>query len=741
MTSKIKELIEAPQIAGETSFQRVAAAEGIDEPASAPLVNLAKDYAARLEEARGETSLAATLEQRFRHAAVDLVALPLNTGRARPSDEEYMEVDTALEEAGADLSLLATELIEAVNPASLAQAYNAVRVYEPGRAETIMTAVRTSAPLQRVVNLITDLHAKAISEMNLAPADPRAEAEQDVNKVLVFDASFKYFNVLKPARALINRFRTTLFVHFFEVFKRKAAEGMPLSKGGKPLDAKELEFLNTGMELSQKMFDMDELSKRDLLSHPLGQAITAAAGKGYNYTKKLEEERLGAPTATYGFIFLSEEQAKGLKLLPDAETYSAEFSHFGKPYYAVPYGRYCLAKKPQEFGAMLQTVKDIETMYPDTPVAEYAQALHRYLSYGNQAGSAAEYSKICYDAECAWVRYVRYATANGMPFIFAHPFEQYTVTSIKDHDLALCPVAVEGQDVATELQGVFAKNLKTFFDREGILGRYPEMCATVLERIPTISMTLLDARFAATMPGILAQTVPNYEPGQKEGLVILGDYAYGLNNDRAITNNNVKSADPLGGFAEFIAGMSDQAYTQFYVKALLGHEIGHHIYRGKEQKGVESDEKGLSLGEVEEAKASHGVLFAVENPRDLKPEEVEQLRKVIPFMLELDGIGRLTPNRLKNFRNDMYVRSGAIFIDYALKVGMLEVVHVKLEGNGENYRILLGEDKKDADTAFLRLHLEDEKIRGFAARMASSWLSWLSPITKFLASNLTEKRL
>lgn len=705
---------------GQELYRQLASGEIVErEPQLDAVLNLASDFATRLDGAGQEReSLASILDERFRRAAIDLDELPLNKGRARPSDEQYELVDSALEAASDELRALAEKLFESFEYSSVAEAYNGVRVYEPGRAEIIMNGVQSSPALKEIVRLVTSLHEEAIASLNPKPDDPRAEAVADVNKVLVFDATFKYFNTLKPARALINRFRTTLFAHCIEVLKKKTEKGLPASKGGKALEGKELEFFGKGMELSQGMFDMDELSKRDLLNNPLGQAMSAAAGKAYNYTKNLEQDRLGAPVATYGFMFLDEAQATALNLLPSKEGFSTEFSYFGRPYYAVPYGRYCLAKKPEEFRAMLATISEMGEVYPDSPAAEYAEALQAYLSYGNKGGNATEYSRVCYEAECAWVRYVRYANANRLPFIFVHPFEQYTVASIKDHDLALCPTAVEGQEIATELQGVFTVNLQAFFDRTGLTASQPEMCRVALDRISKMQMSLVAARLASSMPGILAQTVPNYEPGQKEGLVVLGDHAYAIKNDRAISTNNVRSADPVGGFAEFLEQLDDATYTLYYVQFLLGHELGHHIFKGKDQKGVESDGKGLSMGEIEEAKASHGVLFSVEDPNNLKPDEVERMRKLIPLMLDLDGVGRFAPNRLKNFRNDLYTRTGAVFLDYALKSGILEVTHIKIEEGGENYRVLSGVEKKEADTAFLKLHLEDDKIRNFISRMA-----------------------
>lgn len=480
------------------------------------------------------------------------------------------------------------------------------------------------------------------------------------------------------------------------------------------------DVFSDGLLAARLFHHLDQKAYRHMLANPLGQAQTADPSLAEGYFRAHEAVSTPEIQNNFSYVYLLADQAASFGF-SDNDHACFSFRYADDAYLAIPVGHYFRAMAPEDFSGALSALSRLEAAYSGTPAAAYYAKLADFFDFARRhpalSGDAflKAYHDACYTTECAWVTYVRYAAENGFPFIHIHPFEKYSTTSTKTHDLALAVIDRTQTERYLKAQDRFLENTEAFFESSGLTARFPTMCRDSLQWIRSVAPVSLSARLCSGLCGTIAQNIPNENEGKQNGVVTLCDTDYSWSLLGANTSRNLRERDPVGGLAErYEHDVQDfELFMKHYVIEVLSHELAHNIYKGKE-RAFSGDGRGLEIKMIEEAKATNGAALAFRDPYHLSPEELADLRSVMPLILPWSLL-RLRGPLLREHTSHDYLREGAVILDHHLKSGVLEVAGFRLSDTGEPEPAA---DLSQADFLFPRLHLDDASLQRFIKRSA-----------------------
>lgn len=703
---------------GEGRSVNVLSSTFSDVPGGHVVDGLLTEVRTLLETGDLERDTGVALARRINGMLNDMEALPMKPGHARPSDEDLARVDGLIGNSNV-FSYLATELYHSIwqnaSSRSFSDYYNDFRTYSKERADLIWTRFTEDIGVAPELKRIAQMLATSISVKE--GEDPMVLAMEDLKAAFV-NSPTRYLTSKNPAFILVNKLKRAMSESFEQRLVLEVRSELPLVEGADPLEnSVELERC---LGLAQDFLVLDEMASLDMLANPLGQAQTADPDKGEAYFRSREGVSETGTQNNFGYVYLSGEQFDSM---PGLKGKGAEFEYFGKPYYAVPVGAYFLNKDSDRFTALMFGLEALVEEHNGTPVSDYYDLLRKYYDLPLTAQNVAdpafvqEYHDVCYEAERAWVAYVKYAGQHKLPFVHIHPFEKYGTTSTKSHDLALGIVNHQETEMYLKAKDKFVANAKAFLKRSGIEERYPEMVAESLRLIESAAILSLGARMGSQLRGTIAQNIPNEEPGRRDGIVTLCDTAFAKKRLKSGHGMPMKESDPVGGLGETYDGFVDdpETFMLHYVLEILSHELNHNMYKGEKQV-FGGDARGLAIQLVEEAKATNGLALAFEDPDNLSDEDISRLQKALPLMMPW-SILRFRKELRDEHTSHQYLREGAVMLDHALKSGLLEVAQVDLDENGEPI-VCMDDCEYEGQFQFLRYNLGEKQIRDYIARCA-----------------------
>lgn len=645
----------------------------------------------------------------------DMNALPLKPGDARPEDKDITDVDELVEEPV--LKNLAQKLFamiqESATKNSASDYYNAFRTYDPARLEVIWEQLNDSEKIKAMIDRIAELLMPSIQSENA-----NEEALSDIKSALGGGPT-RFLSAKNPAYILMHRLKHLLAKEFVtHLVTEVENHDLPLVEGQEP--AENIESLRRGLRLAESFQDMDQFAYLDMLKNPLGQAQTADPNKAESFFRTREGIAEQEIDNNFGYVYLTKEQATEFGVHSE-DSAVREFRYFDQEYVAVPVGLYFSKRADDKFTQAMADLKEMAAEAPGTPIQDYFDCLRAYYEFPidtDQRGDdfVKEYYDLCYKAEKLWVAYVRYAAENNLPFIMIHPFEKYSTTSTKSHDLALGTLNHAETAVYLEAKARFIANLEGFFDRTGLKAQHPKMVNETMRLVNSAAILSLGARFGSIIKGTIAQNIPNEEPGRADGIVTLCDTAFAMEAIASSHGKQMEMADALGGlFEQHRTVVRDRdLFMLHYILEVVSHELNHNSYKGREQSYA-GTESGLAIKMIEEAKATNGLAFAFEDPYNLSDDEIGKLRDALPIMLPW-SIFRFKKELRAQHSSHQYLREGAVMIDHALKSGLLEVVHVEITDDGE---AVTSEDyDSERGFEFLRYNFADSCIKDYIARCA-----------------------
>ncbi len=641
--------------------------------------------------------------ERARGIEQDMNTLPLAEGDCLPPEADLALVAEAAEGNPA-LDLLLEEFLsrlEAQGLASVSEFYNAFRVPNPEMVtffwEGLRADPRISAALDLTLRGMDGLSGQAAEAelRNKLTGRPCSGITDKVPSMLLSKILSRGIN-RAFSRALMKRLREQPF---------------PLLPNGPELQ--DLESFCTSLELSMEFEKMDLSTHAAMIANPLGQAQTANTDAASNYFRS--RERQGEEVKNnFGYVYLTEKQSRDLGVSEDST--ARPLRYMGEAYLAVPVGLYLSSQFPEEQRAALGKIHALAEAQAGTPVATYYEKLAAYyeLGSGELRGEAflKAYYELCYEAERAWVHYVRYAVEQGLPYLHIHPFERYGTQSTKSHELALALINPDETGIFLEAKADFKDGAQHFLEDSGILERWPVMAEQSLKHVDSAVMVSLAARMHSLVPNAIAQNIPDEEAGKREGIVTLFDTAFSKIVIPSGRGGFLRARDGVGGLAEvFDRDVQDpQKFMDHYVLVVAGHELNHNMFKGNKQP-TQGTGDGLSVNTIEEAKASEGVAFMFPDGRRLKTEELEGLRGALPLIVPW-FLSRLMDGRLAKHRSEEYLREGASLLDHMMKSGLLQVARLRVTADGFVEKPLEG-GLADDEFEFLRYDLSDAAVQGF----------------------------
>lgn len=693
-----------------------------EAPGGEVVDGLLADIRGRLEQGDLDRDTGVALAGRLDRMLKDLKTLPMAPGNARPSNEDLERVDGLIMNAKI-FDRVAEKIIGMITDegqaSSVSGYFNAYHSHDPNRSEVIWQMMTEDIALAPMLDHIASILAKSIVAKEGATEDPKVLAMADL-KALFSNLPTRHLNAKSEAYILANKLDGAVTRRIESRLIDFVWGGLPLVDGGERLENPDL--FSRAVYLAQDFLAMDELVFLEMLDNPMGQAQTADMGKAESFFRAREGVEKEKIQNNFGFVYLTEVQ---FDAVPELGAYAKgiEFEYFGKPYYAVPMGAYLNYKDNERFSATMMGLEEMAQAYPGTPVADYYKLLLKYYELPVTAESVndeafiKEYHDVCYEAERAWVAYTRYAAEYKLPFIHIHPFEKYDMASTRSHDLPVGIVNHQETEAYLRAKDKFVANAKPFLEGRGVFEKYPKMAKETMRLIESAGILSLGARMGSESEGIIAQNIPNEEPGRKDGIGVLCDTAFAQKRLEAGHGNALKMADPLGGLAEDYGWRirDFEIFMSHYIKEVLSHELTHNFYKGTEQV-YESDGRGLAVKLVEEAKATNGLAVAFEDPYNLTNADIGRLREALPLMMPW-SIFRPKKELRAEHTSHQYLREGMVMLDHALNSGLLEVVHAELDENGEP---LVDSDKFDdwKGFEFLRYNLGEKQIRDYVARCA-----------------------
>lgn len=697
--------------------------------ARAPEAPLEPDEVSRLAETLHTTTEAILVEgglrvfealqilERAEGIERDMENLPLVEGDCLPSLEDRTFVAEAFENNPVLEGLLEDlfSRFEAEGMSSVSAFYNAFRVPNDETVTFMWDRLRADARMSAALDLI----------VRGIPGLSAAEAETALRSKL----TSRPFNGIhaKVAANLLSELVAKCMNRAFSqmLIRRMKQSPLPLLPHGEALE--DVEGFCLSLEVSMDFEVMDMAAHEAMIASPLGQAQTGNKGTAEKFFRS--RERLGEDVHNnFGYVYLTEQQGQGLGNSEDSTV--REFRYMGKPYVAVPVGLYFAHEFPDSLKATLEKIRSLAKAHEGTPIAEYYDKLVAYYELGAESplrGDAflTAYYELCYEAERAWVRYVRYAVEQGLPYLHVHPFERYGTVSTKSHELPLVLVNPAETGIFSEAKADFTSGARHFLDESGIMERFPVMAEQSMRHVDSAVMVSLAARLHSTLAGTIAENIPDEDAGKKEGIVTLFDTAYAASAIPTFRGAFLRERDGLGG----LSGVFDrdakdpQKFMDHYVLFVGGHELNHNMYKGQ-KKPTKGTDDGLSVNTIEEAKASEGMAFMFPDGLPLKPAELDRLRGALPLVIPW-MLSRLNGKNLADHRSHPYLREGAVLIDHMLKVGMLQVDRLRVTADGFEEKPLEGTPVDD-EFEFLRYDLSDATIQGFAAR-CTEFMTRLAP--------------
>lgn len=664
-------------------------------------------------------------EKRLKSILDDVSALPLKKGDACPTPEQLHDVETTLRNNQALFDDIAKKLeaaIRASGKTTFTEIYNEAQIThernKPIIWEQITANPQVSAMLQRVSTILAD----SINEK-----DAQAIAWSEIEKLMV-NSPIQYINATTPALILLKKVKNALTGAIVRHITQKAQHGdMALLPGGEKVE--QPRAWTESMECSLNFLEMEDARYNDMLATALGQAQTADPTRAEPYFRRRETAE-GAPHNNFGYVYVTKKQ--WTQVAPESS--SETFMYMGEDYCAVPIGQYYEHRTPDLYTRSIASIAHLAEHYQGTPAGVYYEKLLNYMEFAQQnsdlKGDARTkgYFDAAYEAERAWVAYVKYAESANLPFMHVHPFERYRTVSTKEHELATA--ILEPKETAVYMEGKkrFTENARAFLEREGIAAKWPEMVNENIRVIESAACVSLGARIGTVNGAMLAESIPEESEGKQDGIITLFDTQFAQGRLRSLYGNVLRAGDVLGGIAErYVDDIQNlDKFMLHYIMSVLAHELNHNMYMGS-KTSFQGSGNGLAIALVEEAKATNGLALSFNDPYNLTPEDLAQLREALPLMLPWN-IFRLRRVMRAQFTSHLYLREGLTMIDHGLKSGVLEVKGVKVT-SGE--KIKFEETTPDqGDAVILRYNLGDEQLRAYVARIADFLKQLAAPYHK-----------
>jgi len=637
----------------------------------------------------------------------DLKALPLGEGDLLPDAGRLACVEAAFEDNTAVDTFVDETFIrfELEGLGSVSQFFNAFKVPSSEFSEVMWDFLREDTRTAAALDLI----ASGMTEMK-----PEVALQEICNKLMGRPAAGIHGKI--EAEALTRAVLRGLSRAFSRrLIARLRVQPMQLLPDGEILQ--DVQAFCTSLELSMDFEQMDLDAYHDMLANPLGQAQTADTSAAESYFRSREGHGSEVQN-NFGYVYLTQEQANVLEL--DEGTSVRPFWYMAERYMAIPVGLYFMAKNLAQYEEVILKLTELAESSPGTPVEEYYKDLIAYYEFASLSPLRGdefltEYYELCYEAERAWVRYVRYVLEKGLPMVHIHPFERYGTKSTRSHDLSLALVNPKETGIFMEAKAQFMEGAKNFLNDSGLVEKFPVMAEQSLRHMDSAVMVSLSARLHSAIPGTLAQNIPDEEAGKKEGIVTLFDTDFSRGTIPAFRGTAVRDRDALGGLSKlFDEAVADpQRFMDHYMLFIVGHELNHNMWKGK-KRPTEGTKDGLSINTIEEAKASQGMALMFEDPRHLKPQELQQLRGALPLIIPW-MLTRLNPKTLKDHRSAPYLREAASLMDHMLKSGILDVKRLCVDEKGFEERPVEGAVAEN-EFEFLQYDLSDAVIQDYIAR-------------------------
>lgn len=660
-------------------------------------------------------------EARLRSILDDMTTLPLKKGDACPTPEQLKDVDGTLENNQALFDDIAEKLesaIQASGKTTFTEIYNETQVTHDRNKGIIWDSLIENPEMASMLGRISQVLAESISEQ-----DAQKIAWSEIEKMMV-NNPVSYINAGTPALILMKKVRSALATSLIRRITGKTQRGeMALLPGGEKVE--QPKAWTESMECSLNFLHMEDMRYIDMLSTPLGQAQTADPTKAEPYFRKRETAE-GAPHNNFSYVYVTKEQWQ--KMAPESDTQT--FMYMGEDYCAIPIGQYYEQRAPDVYAKSMISIQNLAEHYQGTPAGVYYEKLMEYMAFAQRHGDlqgdalTKGYFDACYEAERAWVAYVKYAESENLPFIHVHPFEKYRTVSTKEHEFATA--ILEPKETAVYMEGKrkFTENAQAFLDREGITGKWPEMVKDNIRVIESAGCLSLGARIGSVTGAMLAESIPEESAGKVDGIITLFDTQFAQSRLRSLYGNLLKSGDILGGIAErYTTDIQDlQKFMLHYIMLVLAHELNHNMFMGT-KTSFQGSGNGLAIALVEEAKATHGLALSFNDPYNLTEEDLIQLREAMPLMLPWNMF-RLRRIMRAQHPSHQYLREGTVMLDHGIKSGVLEVVGLKV---GLDQGIQLTETTPDqGDATMIRFNLGNQQLRDFVAGTAD-FLKELAP--------------
>lgn len=670
-------------------------------------------------------------ENRLRSILDDMVNLPLKKGDAFPTPKQLKDVDTTLENNQAlfdDIAEALEQDIQASGKTTFTEIYNETQVTNARNKTIIWDNLMKNTEVAEMLKQVATILATSITQ-----PDAESIAWSEIEKFII-NSPVQYLNPSTPALILMKKIKGILTRAVAHVMTEKVQHGdMALLPGGEKVEQPPI--WTEAIDVAMNCLHMEDTRYVDMLSTPLGQAQTADPSRAESFFRK-RETAPGAPHNNFGYVYVSASQQAGtlgvsplgavnVPAHPNSNT-ARTFLYMGEDYVAMPIGQYYTQRTPDIYAKTMASIQNLADHYEGTPAGDYYTKLLNYYNFAenhsNLEGDAFTkgYFDACYDAERAWVAYVKYAQAENLPFIHIHPCEKYRTVSTKEHELALG--ILEPKETAVYMEGkeTFAQNAKAFLDREGITAQWPEMAAESLRVINSAACVSLGARIGSVSGALLAESIPEELAGKEGGIITLFDTQFAQGRLLSLYGNLLTSNDLLGDIAaNYKKDIQDlPKFMLHYIMSTLAHELNHNIYQGS-RTSFGSDGKGLAVILAEEAKATHGLAISFNDPYNLTFHDLDQLRQAMPLMLPWN-IFRLRRVMRSQHTSHLYLREGTTMLEHAIKSGVIEVVGVKVEKAESSDKIQLREvSPAEGDATLIRYNLGDEPLRDYTARIAS----------------------
>lgn len=510
-----------------------------------------------------------------------------------------------------------------------------------------------------------------------------------------------------PAFFILESFRSSLRMHFIKYVAEQIGD----------------EELKADLELSGLCTELNELAYADNVSNDLGQAQTAHRAEALAAFRNFEKEG-DRNLTTFGYVYLDEAQFRKLNCPEDSEFH--QLQNNGNRYYALPIGRYFELKDPTKYQAMIAKLKGLEEKNKEKkPAASaYYKALREYYEFRGKDKNS--YFQACYKAEKDWVKYAKETQDDqSAKYIHVHPFENYETASTKNHALQLAIIERETTEKYAEAARKLTANARAFFYRH-LEADYAAHCARTLELLESTVNLSFRARVGGN--ALLAQCVPNESEGRKAGMVSLYDTDYSHQVYRELYAGSFKARDPIGVLAERYAkamGNRDQ-YLAFAIFSTLAHEMGHNFFKLENSGAADEPGEGIATSMIDEAVASAHLVFNFADPYNLTEEETGKLQELM-FQLVPSCFGLWSARNREQHQSNQYLREGAVFLDFFLESGVLEIVGVELKEMREKTEVKLGEPDLKKDFHYIKIKNSPEAVKKFIALVADFLKNEIAP--------------